>query len=140
MSTTLLALDPSALVWRYVPGPHRTLVEEAMAAADRWCISELARTELMLALHRVAGDPYTAADLAAAARADLDAMVTVPVDSRCLARAVELGNRFGLRTVDAVHLAAIDRLPRPLRFVTLDRRQIPAAVALDLEVVTPMEG
>ena len=135
-----LALDPSALVWRYVPGPHRTFVDDAMADDAVWCMSDLGRSELLLALHRVAGDPWTAADLAATARADLDAMVTVPVDSRCLARAVALGNRFGLRTVDAVHLGALDRLPRPLRFVTLDRRQIPAAVALDMEVVTPMAG
>lgn len=136
----MLALDPSALVWRYVPGPHRALVDEAMEAADRWCVSELGRTELLLALHRMAGDPWTAAELATAARADLDAMITVPIDDRCLARAVELGNQFGLRTIDAVHLAAIDRLPRPIRFATLDRRQIPAAVALDLEIITPMEG
>lgn len=135
-----LALDPSALVWRYVPGPHRALVDEAMASDPRWCMSDLGRSELLLALHRVAGDPWTAAELAAAARADLDAMITVPVDRRCLARAVELGNQFGLRTVDAVHLAALDRLPRPLKFATLDRRQIPAAVALDMEIVTPIEG
>ncbi|MFQ5558257.1 MAG: hypothetical protein ACE5GB_12225, partial [Acidimicrobiales bacterium] len=74
----------------------------------------------------------------AAARADLDAMIVVPTDERCLARAVELGAQFALRTVDAVHLAALDRLPRPLRYATLDRRQIPAAVALGLEVVAPM--
>lgn len=133
-----LALDPSALVWRYVPGPHRAFVDDAMANDAEWCISDLGRSELLLAVHRIAGDPWTAAELAATARADLDAMIGIPIDSRCLARAVELGNQFGLRTVDAVHLGALDRLPRPLRLVTLDRRQIPAAVALDIEVVTPM--
>ncbi len=137
---TLLALDPSALVWRYVPGPHRALIDDAMEEADGWCVSDLARAELLLALHRLADDPWTAAQLAAAARADLDAMITVPTDDRCLSRAVELGSQFGLRTIDAVHLAALDRLPRPLRFATLDRRQIPAAVALEFEVVTPMAG
>ncbi len=138
-SAGVLALDPSALVERYVPSENRSLVCDAMEEADVWCISDLARTELLLALHRLAGDRYTAADLAAAARADIDAMVVVPVDEQCLARAVDIGNTYGLRTVDAVHLAAIDRLPRPLRYATLDRRQIPAALALGLDVVAPTE-
>lgn len=135
----VLALDPSALVARYVPSDNRSLVCDAMDAAEVWCISDLGRAELLLALHRLAGDRYTAADLAAAARADIDAMVVVPVDERCLARAVDIGNTYGLRTVDAVHLAAIDRLPRPVRYATLDRRQIPAALALGLDVLAPVE-
>jgi len=133
----ILALDPSALLQRHTGGPHHRLVNDAMAAADTWAISDLARAELLMALHRSAPDPYTAADLAAAARADIDAMLVVPIDERCLGRAVEIGTLYGLTTVDAVHLAAHDRLPRPIRFATLDFRQIPAAVALDFEVITP---
>jgi len=41
-----------------------------------------------------------------------------------------------LRTVDALHLAAADRLPPPVRFVTFDPRQIPVALALGLDVVS----
>ena len=63
----------------------------------------------------------------------------LPIDERTLGRAIELGTLYGLRTVDAVHLAALDRLPRPLGLATLDARQIPAAVSLDMEVVTPLE-
>jgi predicted nucleic acid-binding protein len=66
-------------------------------------------------------------------------MTVVPVDDRCLARAVELGATFGVRTVDALHLAAADRLPRPATFVSFDRRQLPAAAALGFEVVTPFD-
>lgn len=134
---TILALDPSALLQRYTGGPHRRLINDAMTSADIWAISDLARAELLMALHRSAPDRYTAADLAAAARADIDAMTVVPIDERCLGRAVEVGMLYGLTTVDAVHLAALDRLPRPVRFATLDFRQIPAAVALDFEVITP---
>ena len=65
-------------------------------------------------------------------------MFVVPVDERALGRAVELGTLYGMRSVDAVHLGALDRLPRPLGLATLDARQIPAAVALDIEVVTPL--
>ena len=57
-------------------------------------------------------------------------MVVVPIDERTLGRAVELGTLYGLRTVDAVHLAALDRLPRPLGLATLtparSRRRFPS--------------
>ncbi|MEM9467401.1 MAG: type II toxin-antitoxin system VapC family toxin [Actinomycetota bacterium] len=137
--TAILALDPSALVQRYTGGPHSAAVNAAMAATPTWAISELARAELLMALHRISPDGRTAAELTAAARADVDAMFVVPLDERALGRSIELGTLYGLRTVDAMHLAALDRLPRPLGLATLDARQIPAAVALDIEVVTPLE-
>ncbi|MEM7142408.1 MAG: type II toxin-antitoxin system VapC family toxin [Actinomycetota bacterium] len=133
-----LAIDPSALIARYVPGPDRTLVNESLAGDPVWCASDLARTEVMLALHRIAGSEILANDLRAAARADLDAFVLVPVDDRCIARATELGASYGLRTVDAIHLAAADRLPRPVHYLTLDRHQIPAAAGLGFEVIAPL--
>jgi uncharacterized protein len=37
-----------------------------------------------------------------------------------------------------VHLAAADRLPRPLHYLTFERRQIPAAAALGFDVVSPI--
>ena len=61
-----------------------------------------------------------------------------PLDDRCLARAVEIGATYGVRIVDAIHLAAADRLPGPVRYLTFDRHQIPAADALGFEVVSPV--
>ena len=133
-----LAVDPSALVARYVPGPDRAMINSALADGGPWCASDLARTEVMLALHRIAGNEVLAHDLWAAARADFDAFVLIPVDQRCIARATELGAAYSLRTVDAIHLAAADRLPRPVRYATLDRQQIPAAAALGFELVAPI--
>ena len=135
----ILALDPSALIQRYAGGPHSAVVNTAMATADDGVISDLARAELLMALHRLSPDPRTAAKLTAAARADIDAMLVIPIDDRALGRAVEIGTLYGLRTVDAVHLAALDRLPRPLGLATLDARQMSAAVSLEIEVVTPVE-
>ncbi|RMH79831.1 MAG: PIN domain-containing protein, partial [Actinomyces sp.] len=134
----LVAVDSSALVRRWLPDAHRRLVADTLARADAWCAAELARTEAMLALHRAAGDPFTATALWDRLRADWDAFFVVPVDGRCCARAAELGARFGLATVDAVHLAAADRLPRPVVWLTFDHRQIPAAAALGFEVVSPV--
>jgi hypothetical protein len=38
--------------------------------------------------------------------------------------------------VDALHLAAADRLPRPLTYLTFDPGQIPVALALGFEVAS----
>ncbi|HVM09603.1 MAG TPA: type II toxin-antitoxin system VapC family toxin [Acidimicrobiales bacterium] len=134
----VLFVDTSALVKRYVAEPDRQLVVDAMASDDTWIASSLARTEAMLVLHNLAPGPRSQERLWHAFRDDWDAFVVVPVDDRCLARAVELGAQFSLRVVDAIHLAAADRLPRPLKYLTFDRRQIPAAAALELEVVSPL--
>jgi predicted nucleic acid-binding protein len=132
-----LFLDTSALVRRYVNEPGRELVVEAMDADATWVASALARTETMVALHQLAAGPHQQARLWSAFRDDWDAFAVVPVDDRCLGRAVELGSSFALRIVDAIHLAAADRLPRPARYLTFDRHQIPAAAALGFEVVSP---
>ena len=58
----------------------------------------------------------------------------VPIDPACLARAAELGCRYDVRTLDALHLAAADRLPQPLVMLTFDRRQADAARAMGLAV------
>ena len=131
----MLFVDTSALVKRYVQEPGRDLVVDAMAGDDRWCASELARTEALLVLHRIAATPRQAERLARLLQADWDAFHVVPVDDRCLATAADIGANFGLGVVDAIHLAAATRLPGPVRYLTLDPRQVSAAVALDLDPV-----
>lgn len=132
-----LFLDTSALLRRYVHAAGRDLVVQAMADDPDWCASALCRTEALLALHRLAVAPSQQERMWRRLRDDWDAVYVVPVDDRCLASAAELGATYGLRSVDAVHLAAADRLPRPARYATFDRRQIPAASALGFEVVSP---
>jgi predicted nucleic acid-binding protein len=132
-----LFLDTSALVRRYVAEPGRELVVEAMADDRTWVASSLARTEAMVALHQLSAGPRQQARLWSSFRDDWDAFAVVPVDDRCLGRAIELGSSFAMRIVDAIHLAAADRLPRPARYLTFDRHQIPAAAALGFEVISP---
>lgn len=134
-----LFVDSSALVKRYVHGPGHDLIGNAMTADHIWCASILCRSETMLALHRLAATPQQQARLWSNLRDDWDAFTVLPLDDRCLARAVELGASFGLRTLDALHLAAADRLPRPAAYATFDRHQIPAAAALGFEVISPVE-
>ena len=135
----ILAVDTSALVRRYVRTTGHGLVTEAMAEVPTWCASAIARPEALQALHHVAVTPGQHDALWGALRADWEHFHVVPLDDRCLADAVEIGATYRVRTIDAIHLAAARRLPHPVRYLTFDRRQIPAAAALGLEVIAPTE-
>ena len=135
-----LYVDTSALVRRYLHDRHRPLVLEAMATEEAWAASSLVRTEAQVALHRAAVSSRQQVGLWRELRDEWDAFWVVPLDERCMARAVEIGATYGVRIVDAVHLAAADRLPSPVRFLTFDRRQIPAADALGFEVLSPTDS
>lgn len=130
-----LFVDTSALVKRYVLEPGRDVVLDAMAGHDVWCASAIARTEAALVLHRVAVSRRQAERLERLLADDWDGFHVVPVDERCLATAAEIGANHGLAVAHAIHLAAATRLPRPVAYLTLDPRQVTAAVALDLDLV-----
>ena len=129
-----LALDSTALVARYVAGPHRSVLLDAMAADPDWCASSLALSEGIVLVERMA-DPAQASNLRRALLDDWRRITAVPVDQLCLERAAELGRAHPLRTIDAIHLAAADRLPRPVRFATLDAHQLAVAEALGFEII-----
>ncbi len=134
-----VALDSSALLKRYLSEPGHELVNQYLEEDSVWCASVLARTEVHLALHRVASGPTEQQKLWSAFREDWARVAVVPVDQRCLARAVEIGATFQLGTVDALHLAAADRLPQPLTYLTFDSHQIPAALGLGFNVASTQE-
>ena len=133
-----LYVDTSALVRRYLQDRHRSVVLDAMAGDDPWCASALVRTEAQMALHRAAVSARQQTQLWRTLRDEWEAFWVVPLDDRSLARAVEIGATYGVPLVDAIHLAAADRLPGPVRFLTFDRQQIPAADALGFEVLSPV--
>jgi predicted nucleic acid-binding protein len=130
-----LFLDSTALLARYLEGPSRDAALEAMAADPDWCASSLALSEALMVVDRLGDDPTRTDELRRAMRDDWERIHVVPVDQRCLDRAAELGRTQPVRTVDAIHLAAADRLPRPVTYLTFDPGQIPVAVALGYEVV-----
>lgn len=135
-----IVVDSSALLCRYLPDARRRFVAEVMAAHDDWVVSGLARTEVLLALHQAAGEPGRQRTLWDGVRSDWSLFWEVPLDGRCMARATEIGARYGLSVVNAIHLSAADRMPKPVGFLTLDRRQIPAAADLGFMVHSPAEG
>ncbi|MCU1354779.1 MAG: hypothetical protein JWM89_197 [Acidimicrobiales bacterium] len=133
-----LALDTSALLGRYLSGPHRAVVLRAMAEDPVWCASALARAEALGMVDRVCDLPLDGDRVRRALQDDWERVHVVPLDQRCLDRATELTREQPLRTVDALHLAAADRLPRPVTFLTFDPRQIPVALALGFEVASTL--
>jgi len=131
-----LALDTTALLSRFLEGPTRNVVLDAMGTDSDWCASALALSEALMLVDRLGDDPARTDDLRRALRDDWERIHVVPVDQLCLDRAAELGRTQPVRTVDAIHLAAADRLPRPVTFVTFDPTQIPVALALGFEVIS----
>lgn len=131
-----LALDTSALLARYLDGPARTSVLDAMTADGDWCASALALTEALMLVDRLGDDPTRTDALRRAMRDDWERVHVVPLDAMCLERAAELGRTQPLRTLDALHLAAADRLPPPITFATFDPAQIPVAMALGFNVIS----
>lgn len=131
-----LALDTSALLALAVEGGERAIVLEALAAEPVWCASAMALTEALPAIDRLTDEPILRADLEDAVRLAWDHLHVVPVDQRCLDRAATLARLQPVRLTDAIHLAAAERLPSPVRFITFDPAQIGVALGLGLEVVS----
>ncbi len=131
-----IALDSSGLLARYLGGPAGAVARAAQAANPGWGASALALTEALMVVDQLDADPTERDDLRRALRDDWERVHVVPVDGRCLERAAELGRTQPLRTVDALHLAAADRLPRPLTFLTFDPDQIVVALALGFDVIS----
>lgn len=131
-----IALDASGLLARYLAGPAGDAARAAMAADPVWCASSLALTEALMVVDQLDVEPTERADLRRALRDDWERIHTVPLDGRCLDRAAELGRTQPVRTIDALHLAAADRLPRPVTYVTFEARQIPVALSMGYAVVS----
>jgi predicted nucleic acid-binding protein len=131
-----LALDTSALLALAVDGAQRAVVLDALDGDAAWCASAMALTEALPAIDRLTDEPILRADLEDAVRLVWDHLYVVPVDQRCLDRAAALSREQPVRLTDAIHLAAAERLPRPVRFVTFDPAQIGVALGLGLDVVS----
>jgi hypothetical protein len=129
-------VDSSALLKRYV--------EEAdSAAADALLRAD---TELLTARHTIVEVRRNLArllsgrDLVAARSAfthDLRSFSIVELDEATCESAASIAEMTGVRSLDALHLAAAQRVAAPgMSFLTFDLRQAQAARALGLMVVT----
>ena len=126
--------DTSAVVALHVDSPLRRIALDALD--DITCVSALALTEALALVARLTDERVLQDDLEDALRLQWDRYAVVPADQRCLDRAAALLREQPLRLADALHLAAADRLPRPVQFVTFDPAQIPVALSLGFDVVS----
>ncbi|MEN9823708.1 MAG: hypothetical protein RLZ04_2134 [Actinomycetota bacterium] len=131
-------LDTSAVLALHVESPMRRTVAETLDDTDRTpaCVSALALTEALAAIPRLIDERILQDDLEDALRLQWDRYAVVPLDQRCLDRAAVLMREQPIRLADALHLAAAERLPRPITFVTFDATQIPVALSLGFDVVS----
>lgn len=126
--------DTSAVVALHVEAPARVVAMSALT--DVTCVSALALAEALALIPKLTDEPVLQADLEDALRLQWDRYAVVPVDQRCLDRAAELMREQMLRLADALHLAAADRLPRPITYVTFDAAQIPVALSMGFDVIS----
>ncbi len=125
-------LDSSAIVKFAVVEPESVAVatwRAGLGADDALMTCELAVAEVLRAVRRVDGDE-------AVALAHLDALDQLVIDRDLLLAAGRLGG--GLRTLDAIHLAAAQAAGVELGgVVTYDERMAGAANDLGLETLSP---
>ena len=130
-------VDASALVKLVREEPETPALAGFVADADL-VSCELALTEVPRAIRRAADrDPrLPLARLLDAAGELLDAVALLPIDRAVLTVAGAL-EEPGLRTLDAIHVAAAADLPPLDAFVSYDDRQAAAARLAGLNPVAP---
>ena len=133
---TCAYLDTSAVLALAIDGAQRKVALDAFTGADIVACSALALTEALPAIDRITDEGVLRADLEDSIRRLWDHLHVVPVDQRCLDRAAALARTQPVRLTDAIHLAAAERLPPRVRFVTFDPTQLGVADALGFELVS----
>ena len=129
-------LDSSALLSVAIEGRGRQVVLDILESEVDWCASALAITEALALIPRLSDEKILQDDVEDAVRLLWDRIHIVPVDQMCLDRAAMIAREQPVHINDAIHLAAADRLPRPLQFVTFDPAQIPVALSMGFDVVS----
>jgi uncharacterized protein len=130
-----LYVDTSALVKRYVDEPDSEACETLLLADPEWITARHTFVEV----HRTLARVTTGADFARARDAfvsEWDRLVVAELDEATCARAAEFTITLGVRTLDALHLAAAHRVGgAALPFLTYDLRQAQPARSLGWSVL-----
>ena len=129
----MLYLDSSALVKRYVEEEGSDLVLSAMKGARAWATCRIGYVETVRAVGLAGGRK-----LVRRVEADWLSINVVEVDSALTEHAAGLALSAGLRSLDALHLAAALLLPSDgLTVATWDARLHRAAVEQGMETLPP---
>jgi uncharacterized protein len=118
-------------VKRYIAEPGSDLVRDAMTRAESWFTCRVGFVETVRAVRLAGGSGAQQA-----VTDEWPALAVVEVDQRLVEDAALLAVEHGLRSLDALHLAAALLLPREeLVFASWDRRQHAAAGAQGLQLI-----
>jgi predicted nucleic acid-binding protein len=128
-------VDSSALLKLYIDEPDSDDAQRFLDADPVLATAWVTYVEVRRNLGRLlSGTALTRAR--EACERDLDAMALINLDQRGWRRAGDIGEIVGVRSLDALHLAAAQQLGIPdLLFCTFDLRQGQAARQLGLRVV-----
>lgn len=128
-------VDSSALLKLYIDEADSRVAQEIIDADPVRVTAWITLVEVRRNLARLLEGP-TLTRLREACERDLDAMALVNLDESGWRRAADIGEVLGVRSLDAMHLAAAQQLRVPdLLFCTFDLRQGQAARQLGLRVV-----
>ncbi len=130
-----LYLDSSALLKRYIAEPDSAGYESLLGSDDRWLTCRVTWVEVW----RNLGRRLLGTDAPAARKAfqlDWRSIAVVEVDAMLAETAGRIADITGSRSLDALHLAAVDRVgPSGVSIVTADLRQAQAARSLGWSVL-----
>jgi predicted nucleic acid-binding protein len=130
-----LYVDSSALLKRYVDEPDSEAAESLLRSDPSLLTARHTIVEVRRNLARLLDEPDAAAMRSAFAN-DLEALSIVEPDSATCESAAAIAEVTGARTLDALHLAAAQRVGGPaVPFLTFDLRQAQAARSLGLTVI-----
>jgi predicted nucleic acid-binding protein len=130
-----LYVDSSALLKRYVDEPDSELAESLLRSDPSLLTARHTVVEVRRNLARLLED-RDAATARAAFLEDLRVLSIVELDEGTCDTAAAISELTGVRTLDALHLAAAQRIGGPaVPFLTFDVRQAQAARGLGLTVV-----
>ena len=129
-------VDSSALLKRYVEEADSAAADGLLQADPALLTARHTVVEVRRNLARL----LSGRDLVAARSAfadDLRSLSIIELDEATCESAASIAEATGVRTLDALHLAAAQRVSAPgVGFLTFDLRQAQAARALGLTVVT----
>ena len=130
-----LYLDSSALLKRYVDEPDSADCDQILAADASWITGRHTWVEVVRNLARLLSGAEQAR-LLRAFRSDWNRISVVELDQTTIESAAEVAKTYGVRTLDALHLAAAQRVGgTSVPFVTFDVRQAQAARAMGMTVL-----
>ncbi len=129
-----LYVDSSALLKRYISEPDSQVAEQYLLADSVWVTARHTWVEVRRNLARL----LKGNDLLEAQRyfeSDFRRTNVVELDETTCAQAAQIAEAFLLRTLDALHLAALRRVGPDIPLLSFDIRQAQAARTLAITVL-----